>query len=326
MQKVLKHAAALIALALISHLATGCGGGGGGGGGMLVSTPPPAYQLAIVSGNSQSANAGSPLANPLVVLVTDASQHPVSGQTVTFTVASGGGSVSPQTATTDTSGQAQTTLTLGPQSGANTVTATLAGYPSATATFTETAIGTTVAATPASVDFGNVTTGTSVMQTVTLTNTTLSAVTVSQVTVSGTGLQVTGITTPVTIAPGQTTSFTIIFAPGSVGQVSGSVSITSTALVPITTVPVTGMGVKMHSVDLTWVASTSANVVGYNAYRGTASGGPYNRLNGALIATLGYTDTTVQSGVTYYYVATAVDSAGNESVHSNEAQAVVPFP
>jgi fibronectin type 3 domain-containing protein len=37
-----------------------------------------------------------------------------------------------------------------------------------------------------------------------------------------------------------------------------------------------------------------------------------------------YTDSTVQSGTTYYYVATAVDAAGSESMYSNQVQAVVP--
>jgi hypothetical protein len=40
----------------------------------------------------------------------------------------------------------------------------------------------------------------------------------------------------------------------------------------------------------------------------------------------GYTDNTVQAGVTYYYVTTAVDASGVESVYSNQAQAVVPTP
>jgi fibronectin type 3 domain-containing protein len=39
-----------------------------------------------------------------------------------------------------------------------------------------------------------------------------------------------------------------------------------------------------------------------------------------------YTDSSVQAGSTYYYVITAVDSSGNESAFSNQAQAVVPTP
>jgi hypothetical protein len=34
----------------------------------------------------------------------------------------------------------------------------------------------------------------------------------------------------------------------------------------------------------------------------------------------------VQSGTTYFYVTTAVDSSGAESSYSNQVQAVVPFP
>jgi len=37
-----------------------------------------------------------------------------------------------------------------------------------------------------------------------------------------------------------------------------------------------------------------------------------------------FTDSNVQTGQTYYYVATAVDASGNESVYSNEVPAIVP--
>jgi hypothetical protein len=79
-----------------------------------------------------------------------------------------------------------------------------------------------------------------------------------------------------------------------------------------------------HTVALSWVASASANVAGYNIYRGTVSGGPYALVNASLITSTSFTDTTVPSGQTFYYVATAVDSYGDESVFSNEMQAVVP--
>src|SRR6266568_8936152 len=80
-----------------------------------------------------------------------------------------------------------------------------------------------------------------------------------------------------------------------------------------------------HSVDLNWNPSTSINVTGYNIYRGSASGGPYSQLNnGGLIASTVYTDTTVASGQTYYYVVKTVDNSGLESGNSNQTQAVVP--
>ena len=84
--------------------------------------------------------------------------------------------------------------------------------------------------------------------------------------------------------------------------------------------------VNAHSASLTWTASTSANVVGYNVYRGSAPGGPYMKLNSSMVAATDYTDAGVQAGQTYYFVCTAVDATDNESGYSNEAQAVVPSP
>ena len=54
------------------------------------------------------------------------------------------------------------------------------------------------------------------------------------------------------------------------------------------------------------------------------SRGPYGKLNASLISTTNYNDLTVQSGYTYFYVTTAVDSQGMESVYSNQAAATVP--
>ena len=58
--------------------------------------------------------------------------------------------------------------------------------------------------------------------------------------------------------------------------------------------------------------------------RGTTSGGPYTKINPSLGGTLSYTDSTLQSSTTYYYVTTAVDSSGNESAYSNEVPASIP--
>jgi len=80
---------------------------------------------------------------------------------------------------------------------------------------------------------------------------------------------------------------------------------------------------KQRTVVLKWNASTST-VTGYNVYRGGASSGPFTRVNGSLVPELSYTDQTVVAGSTYYYVTTAVDSAGVESGYSNAAEAVVP--
>jgi fibronectin type 3 domain-containing protein len=77
-------------------------------------------------------------------------------------------------------------------------------------------------------------------------------------------------------------------------------------------------------VNVTWNSST--NAVGYNVYRSTVSGGPYAMVNSSLDGATAYSDTAVDSGQTYYYVATAVDDNSNESSYSMETQAVVPNP
>lgn len=79
-----------------------------------------------------------------------------------------------------------------------------------------------------------------------------------------------------------------------------------------------------RSVDLTWVASASTGVLGYNVYRSETAGGPYNTpINASLVTGTTYTDSTVLSGKTYYYTVRAKD-ATQESGPSNEAVAVIP--
>jgi hypothetical protein len=81
-----------------------------------------------------------------------------------------------------------------------------------------------------------------------------------------------------------------------------------------------------HSVALSWSASTSSNITGYNVYRSTTSGGPYTVVNGALVTGTTFTDGSVVAGQTYYYVTTAVDSGSNQSGYSNQAVAAIPTP
>lgn len=78
-----------------------------------------------------------------------------------------------------------------------------------------------------------------------------------------------------------------------------------------------------HTVELQW-SDSGGDIVGYNVFRGTVSGGPYSQINASLVASPYYSDTTVQDGVTYYYVTTAVDNQGEQSNYSNEAEAKVP--
>ncbi len=102
-------------------------------------TPGAASTIAVNAGNGQSATAGSAVATDPSVLVTDANGNPKSGVSVTFAVATGGGSITGGTQTTDASGIATvTSWTLGATAGANSLTATSAGLTGSPVTFTAT--------------------------------------------------------------------------------------------------------------------------------------------------------------------------------------------
>jgi uncharacterized repeat protein (TIGR03803 family) len=79
-----------------------------------------------------------------------------------------------------------------------------------------------------------------------------------------------------------------------------------------------------QSAGLSWDPSTSADIVGYNVYRGYSPSGPYHKINSSLDPDTSYTDQTVKAGHTYYYVTTAVDGQGVESPYSNQTEAVIP--
>jgi hypothetical protein len=94
----------------------------------------------------------------------------------------------------------------------------------------------------------------------------------------------------------------------------------------VTNAALSGTCITLHSATLTWTASTSSNVTGYNVYRGTQTGGPYTKITFTPVAGTSYIDTTVLAGQTYYYVTTAVDNSNNESVYSNQVPAAIPTP
>ena len=88
---------------------------------VTVNTPPPPLAFWIISGDKQQGLLGEALANPFVVEVRDQSGDPLPGVQVTFSVSSGGGTLSATITTTDSNGRVKSTLTLGPNPGTNTV-------------------------------------------------------------------------------------------------------------------------------------------------------------------------------------------------------------
>lgn len=81
--------------------------------------------------------------------------------------------------------------------------------------------------------------------------------------------------------------------------------------------------IRQHTVSLAWTASTSAGVT-YNVYR-TQMQRFYKRPLATGVQATAYDDNSVRSGQTYWYIVKAYDpKTKNESVASNETQAVIP--
>lgn len=186
---------------------------------------------------------------------------------------------------------------------------------------------------PANLGFGSVDAGTQKLQTITITNGGNSEITLLQAIGQGSDFSLAGLDFPLTLAGGASFTFTVVFAPQAPGESNGSVSFISakggaSSRIPLTgsatEAPAIGVTVQGHKVDLSWRASNSKGVIGYNIYRAQKSTGPYRKINSTLDGSTAYTDTSVVNGATYYYATTAVNSKERESVYSNKARAKIP--
>jgi len=188
---------------------------------------------------------------------------------------------------------------------------------------------------PSSLNFGAVAVRATSTQTVKLKNTGNVPLTINSAALSNSAFSTAGLSTGVSLAPGQSLEFKLAFRPTSNGSVSGTLSIGSSSLASPVNLAISGAGatgttstpspVSGHSVSLVWSPSASP-VIGYHVYRGTSPGGPYSRISASTIGGLDFSDTTLPSSGRYYYVVTALDSAGVESAFSNEATVDFPNP
>ena len=106
-----------------------------------------ATQLVKSGGDQQAWYFNNPLSTPYAVTARDENDLPVPGVVVTWSVASGGGSVDPPQVGTDLSGLALATHTLGPVAMSQSVTAGVPGLPTLTFNATATAPPTAAAVT-----------------------------------------------------------------------------------------------------------------------------------------------------------------------------------
>ena len=103
-----------------------------------------------------------------------------------------------------------------------------------------------------SVAFGNVSVGSSGSQTIVITNTGSRSLALSQADVSGGfGFSTRGLTLPLTLAPGQSTSFSVIFTPQIFASDSGILSVASNTVTSPTLISLSGTGVQRSSGVLT---------------------------------------------------------------------------
>ncbi len=127
---------------------------------------------------------------------------------------------------------------------------------------------------PTSLSFGNEAVDmVSTSQVVTLSNTGSASLSISSITF--TGADATDFTEVDTCSPavaaGGTCTIAILFTPAASGTRTAALSITDNASGSPQSVALSGSGT--HDVMLSWTASTTPGVMGYNIYRGTTSGG-----------------------------------------------------
>jgi fibronectin type 3 domain-containing protein len=80
----------------------------------------------------------------------------------------------------------------------------------------------------------------------------------------------------------------------------------------------------VNRVFLTWNENKERDLAGYRVYRSTRTAkDSYELLTAALLNRTTFSDTSVAGGVTYYYVVTAVDKAGNESAWPERKKAYI---
>src|SRR5437879_3278986 len=100
---------------------------------------------------------------------------------------------------------------------------------------------------PPSVNFSNVVSGTTIQQTITLTNSGTANLTIPQATVTGAGFSISGLTSPLTLTAGQSSTFSVQFAPTATGSASGGVSLVSNAPNSPSTIALSANGVQPRS-------------------------------------------------------------------------------
>jgi hypothetical protein len=146
-------------------------------------------------------------------------------------------------------------------------------------------------------------------------------VTVTAASTNSSVFNVGGLSLPVTIPAGKSTTFTVTFSPQTAGAATASLTFTNNTQPTTTTEALKGTGTPAptHTVNLSWNSSTSSNITGYNIYRAAyvTSCGSFSKINTGLATSTLYADSNVIDGANYCYATTAVNTNSQESGYSN---------
>lgn len=126
----------------------------------------------------------------------------------------------------------------------------------------------------------------------------------------------------VTVGNQVSNGFPFSITPGVPPAPPQLVSVSSVSNVALSCGPATPPPAQ-HSVTLTWTASNSTGVTGYNIYKSSVNGSAYTKIASTGPTVLNYVDTAVLAGQSYYYVVTATN-ATLESTWSNQAGVSLP--
>jgi len=129
---------------------------------------------------------------------------------------------------------------------------------------------------------------------------------------------------------GNTKSLELKGTPTAAGTDSFTVSVKGCGgFVFKTSYEVVIQSTSAYVVNLSWDASTSSDISGYNIYRApyTSSCGAFSKINSSLNTNTLYTDSVVMDGSSYCYATTAVNTSEQESGYSNVVSGVqIPAP
>jgi hypothetical protein len=223
-----------------------------------------AFQVSPTSVNFGNVGVGKQTTQTIAVANTGTKSVSITQATISNPAFSLTGVTLPMTVATGQSGNVTVAVT---PSATGTLTGTLTvqgsnGASPAVVNLSATAVAAApaISLTPSSANFGGVAVGSTNSQTIQIGNTGNSVLTITQASVAGTGFSTSGLTLPLSINPGLSSTFNVQYQPTSLSAASGSITIVSNAPTSPSVVALTGTGVAA-----TQILSLSTNTLSFGS-------------------------------------------------------------